>query len=262
MATDHAIFLQFLLPTSTGQQKKQIAAVDYYHALLQSMDCILLPDGNDDDATGKGIFGRNCPIYKLHGSVPHGERQQVLQKFIKGATGDGTGAATTASDKNKRRGSILLATDVAARGLNFPCTDWIVQFDPPGEVSDYVHRAGRVARAGRAGQSLLFLLPSERGFLDVLRQRGVKSITPFSLASMLNAAADICTALTQNGVARSGGGLVGVGRNNNNNKINSSSSRSGETFCCELQHRLEDCHAGRYSHQSSSRSKSTERTIP
>ena len=56
---------------------------------------------------------------------------------------------------------MLLATNVVARGLNFPSLDWIVQYDPPCETKDYVHRAGRSARAGAAGHALLFLLPSE-----------------------------------------------------------------------------------------------------
>lgn len=202
------------------------AAADYYHALLSAVDCILpLSTGDTTKATTvqeKSIFGSRCPIFKLHGSVPHGERQLVLRKFTKDEDADG-----------KKRGSILLATDVAARGLNLPSVDWIVQYDPPGDVSDYVHRAGRVARAGRAGHSLLFLLPSEQDFLTVLKHRGVKTMSAISLASTLNTAAGICSSLADLGFVRSGGGrLMGKGKAN---------SRSGEAFCSELQHRLEDC---------------------
>ena len=64
---------------------------------------------------------------------------------------------------------ILLCTDVAARGLDIPSVDWIIQFDPPDDPRDYIHRVGRTARAGRKGKSLLFLLPSELGFLRFLK---------------------------------------------------------------------------------------------
>ena len=63
----------------------------------------------------------------------------------------------------------LLCTDVAARGLDIPKVDWIIQFDPPDDPRDYIHRVGRTARAGKTGKSLLFLLPSELGFLRFLK---------------------------------------------------------------------------------------------
>ena len=94
---------------------------------------------------------------------------------------------------------ILLCTDVAARGLDIPAVDWIVQYDPtddprvrprrgalvvsqprltPWTVSmqrrlaslqEYIHRVGRTARAGSRGRALLFLVPSELGFLRYLK---------------------------------------------------------------------------------------------
>lgn len=68
---------------------------------------------------------------------------------------------------------ILLCTDVAARGLDIPRVDWIVQFDPPDDPRDYIHRVGRTARAGKVGKSLMFLLPSELGFLRYLKEAKV-----------------------------------------------------------------------------------------
>jgi ATP-dependent RNA helicase DDX18/HAS1 len=64
---------------------------------------------------------------------------------------------------------ILLCTDVAARGLDIPAVDWILQFDPPDDPREYIHRVGRTARAGGRGKALLFLLPSELGFLRFLK---------------------------------------------------------------------------------------------
>ncbi|TPP60819.1 RNA helicase [Fasciola gigantica] len=71
-------------------------------------------------------------------------------------------------------GCVLLATNVAERGLDFPAVDWVVQFDCPRELDDYVHRVGRTARIGNAGRAITFLLPSETGLLDLLRDRNVQ----------------------------------------------------------------------------------------
>ena len=68
---------------------------------------------------------------------------------------------------------ILLSTDVAARGLDIPRVDYIVQYDPPDDPRDYIHRVGRTARAGKVGKSLLFLMESELGFLRYLKQAKV-----------------------------------------------------------------------------------------
>ena len=66
-----------------------------------------------------------------------------------------------------------MCTDVAARGLDIPKVDWIIQYDPPDDPRDYIHRVGRTARAGKDGKSLLFLLPSELGFLRYLKEAKV-----------------------------------------------------------------------------------------
>eukprot|EP00966_Prymnesium_polylepis_P310436 7172390-Prymnesium_polylepis.1 len=71
------------------------------------------------------------------------------------------------------KSGILLCTDVAARGLDIPDVDWILQFDPPDEPKAYIHRVGRTARAGGSGRALLFLLPDELAFLKYLRQARV-----------------------------------------------------------------------------------------
>lgn len=65
---------------------------------------------------------------------------------------------------------ILLCTDVAARGLDIPAVDWIIQYDPPDDPREYIHRVGRTARGeGSQGRALLFLIPEELGFLKYLK---------------------------------------------------------------------------------------------
>ncbi|XP_043213595.1 ATP-dependent RNA helicase DDX18-like, partial [Amphibalanus amphitrite] len=69
---------------------------------------------------------------------------------------------------------ILLCTDVAARGLDIPAVDWIVQFDPPDDPKEYIHRVGRTARGmGGRGHALLILRPEELGFLRFLKHAKV-----------------------------------------------------------------------------------------
>ncbi|XP_054271910.1 probable ATP-dependent RNA helicase DDX10 [Macrosteles quadrilineatus] len=58
--------------------------------------------------------------------------------------------------------AVLLATDIAARGLDFPEVNWVIQLDCPEDANTYIHRAGRTARYHKGGESLLVLLPSER----------------------------------------------------------------------------------------------------
>ncbi|XP_022137361.1 DEAD-box ATP-dependent RNA helicase 51 [Momordica charantia] len=71
---------------------------------------------------------------------------------------------------NKAETGILLCTDVAARGLDIPAVDWIVQYDPPDEPKEYIHRVGRTARGeGSKGNALLFLIPEELQFLRYLK---------------------------------------------------------------------------------------------
>ncbi len=59
---------------------------------------------------------------------------------------------------------------MAARGLDIPAVDWIIQFDPPDDPKEYIHRVGRTARGATGkGKALLMLLPDELGFLKYLK---------------------------------------------------------------------------------------------
>jgi len=65
---------------------------------------------------------------------------------------------------------VLLCTNVAARGLDIPEVDWIIQYDPCDDPKEYIHRVGRTARGLKGeGKALLFLLAQELGYLQELR---------------------------------------------------------------------------------------------
>ncbi len=83
------------------------------------------------------------PLLHLHGRQKQMARHNVVQQF------------------SRSDAYCLFATDVAARGLDFPDVDWVVQIDCPEDADTYIHRSGRTARYGRNGEALLFLTPSE-----------------------------------------------------------------------------------------------------
>lgn len=73
-----------------------------------------------------------------------------------------------------KEAAALIATDIAARGLDFSKgVDWVIQFDAPENVDTYIHRVGRTARYHSEGHAILFLLPSEMPFLARLEKRKI-----------------------------------------------------------------------------------------
>jgi ATP-dependent RNA helicase DDX18/HAS1 len=98
----------------------------------------------------------DLPVLELHGNLKQQKRTNTFFEFINASHGT------------------LICTDVAARGLDIPSVDWIVQFDPPDDPRDYIHRVGRTARGSNGkGRSLMFLQPNEVGFLSQLKEARV-----------------------------------------------------------------------------------------
>jgi len=97
-------------------------------------------------------------VYGLYGAMSQSERTKTFDAFI-----------------GAKRG-VLLATNVAARGLDIPEIDWIIQFDPPNDIKNYVHRVGRTNRGKHEnqGRALLFLIPQESKYLQVLNRYNIR----------------------------------------------------------------------------------------
>ncbi|MCJ1362592.1 ATP-dependent RNA helicase dbp4 [Acarospora aff. strigata] len=96
------------------------------------------------------------PLLHLHGRQKQTARLDITSKF--------------SASKN----SCLFATDVVARGLDFPAVDWVIQLDCPEDAETYIHRVGRTARFERNGRAVLFLDPSEvEGMLKRLEHKKV-----------------------------------------------------------------------------------------
>ncbi|CAG0894707.1 unnamed protein product [Darwinula stevensoni] len=103
------------------------------------------------DYFGSALIGilEDVQVLSLHGRM-RGRRYLVFDRF-----------------RNLESG-VLVCTDVMARGIDIPDIDWVVQFDPPSTGVAFVHRAGRTARSGSQGSSLLFLLPNEQPYVEFL----------------------------------------------------------------------------------------------
>ena len=87
---------------------------------------------------------QNVRAVAMHGDMSQNARERALSQFESGKV------------------STLVATDVAARGLDLDDITHVINFDPPGEDKDYVHRTGRTGRAGRSGKAITFVLPEQQ----------------------------------------------------------------------------------------------------
>lgn len=74
----------------------------------------------------------------------------------------------------EREGTILICTDVAARGIDFKDIGFVVHFDVPKDYSNIVHRSGRTARSGLSGESILFVMPNEEPYIKFLKLKGME----------------------------------------------------------------------------------------
>ena len=93
----------------------------------------------------------------IHGKQKQGKRYSTFYTF-----------------SQKRNSVVLFATDLASRGVDFPAIDWVIQLDPPEDISQYIHRVGRTARYKSDGNSVLFIGQKEMNFVNELELRKIK----------------------------------------------------------------------------------------
>jgi superfamily II DNA/RNA helicase len=95
------------------------------------------------DRLAKTLRAEGFRVGALHGGMAQGARERALGHFAAGAN------------------DVLVATDVAARGLDLEHITHVINFDPPADEKDYLHRVGRTARAGRTGTGITFVTPEK-----------------------------------------------------------------------------------------------------
>ena len=101
----------------------------------------------------------------LNGDVPQNQRERTVERLRSGSV------------------DILVATDVAARGLDVERIGLVINYDMPFDSEAYVHRIGRTGRAGRSGEAVLFVTPRERRFVNNLERATGQAIEPMAIPS-------------------------------------------------------------------------------
>ncbi|HVU61705.1 MAG TPA: DEAD/DEAH box helicase [Mycobacteriales bacterium] len=104
------------------------------------------------DRLAKQLTKLGTPAAAIHGNLSQNQRQRALSGFTAGQP------------------RVLVATDVAARGIHVDDVDLVVHFDPPNDSKDYLHRSGRTARAGSSGTVLSFVVPDQRRVVERLHR--------------------------------------------------------------------------------------------
>jgi ATP-dependent RNA helicase DDX49/DBP8 len=140
---------QALIPATLQQNYLQIPLTQkdsFLHALLSVQSIADLPSiiifcnrTRTTDLLHRILLALEHNVTSLHSKMPQSQRTKNLSSF----------RAQTAR--------LLIATDVAARGLDIPSTNLVINFDVPRNPDDYIHRVGRTARAGRSGTSITFV---------------------------------------------------------------------------------------------------------
>ncbi len=118
-----------------------------------------------DELAGK-LQARGLAAAAINGDIAQAQRERVIQQLKDGKL------------------DILVATDVAARGLDVDRISHVVNYDIPYDTESYVHRIGRTGRAGRSGEAILFVSPRERGMLRAIERTTRQAIEQMQLPSV------------------------------------------------------------------------------
>jgi ATP-dependent RNA helicase DeaD len=115
------------------------------------------------DRLARILKERGQAVEVIHGDMAQGARLRALEMFSEG------------------KARALIATNVAARGLDLPDVSHVINFDMPEDVDTYVHRVGRTARAGRTGEAITFVGQNDLQMFDALKRRLNGALKPHPL---------------------------------------------------------------------------------
>lgn len=138
----------------------RILEVEPYDAILifarTRMDTIEIADQ---------LVERGFAAAALNGDIPQNQREKLISQLKSGKL------------------NIIVATDVAARGLDVERISHVVNYDIPQDSESYVHRIGRTGRAGRKGEAILFVSPRQRRYLSMIERATRQQLTPMDIPS-------------------------------------------------------------------------------
>lgn len=139
-----------LTATQTDQIYFEVSANDKFEALCRIIDMeedfyglVFARTKIDADAVAQRLLERGYDSDALHGDISQSLREKILGKF------------------KKKMITVLVATDVAARGIDVHDLTHVINYDLPHDSESYVHRVGRTGRAGKQGIAITFITPSE-----------------------------------------------------------------------------------------------------
>ena len=136
------------------------------------------------DEVGAELIARGVSAAAINGDVPQKERERIIERLRSGKL------------------DVLVATDVAARGLDVDRIDLVVNFDAPGEVESYTHRIGRTGRAGRSGEALTFFTPREMSRLRLIERYTKTTLEQITPPSQADVAAHKASKVLENAAER------------------------------------------------------------
>jgi ATP-dependent RNA helicase DeaD len=122
------------------------------------------------DELGEALLARGFEVETLHGDLSQAQRDRVMRRFRSG------------------QANILIATDVAARGLDIPEVTHVINYDVPESAEAYVHRIGRTGRAGRHGEAITLVTPREVRWLRQIERITKARIEPRRLPTAADVA--------------------------------------------------------------------------
>jgi len=140
---------------------------------LEEADAVLIFRRTKNGAAelAEKLGGRGFVAEAMHGDMKQAERESVIRRLRGGKI------------------DIVVATDVAARGLDVELITHVVNYDIPNDVEAYVHRIGRTGRAGRSGVATLFITPRERRMMREIERFTGTQIKPMKMPSRADVAA-------------------------------------------------------------------------
>ena len=118
---------------------------------------------NATTITAEQLEARGYAASALNGDIPQGQREQIIKRLKAGGI------------------DIIVATDVAARGLDVTRVSHVINYDAPTDPESYVHRIGRTGRAGATGEAILFVTPREKRLLRMLEKVTGADIKPMKM---------------------------------------------------------------------------------
>jgi len=147
---------QFFLFASMAQ--KTDALVKILRIAEEGAKIVFVRTKQQTEALAEVLVNAGIRAIALNGDLAQAMRERLIQQFRRGGA------------------DVLVATDIAARGLDVSQVTQVINFDVPGDPETYVHRIGRTGRAGRTGQSILFVEPKQSRFLNIIERHTQQKI--------------------------------------------------------------------------------------